>query len=247
MDDDALRKAIAEAAEDATGQAARERVCDVLGAAFSYVGMALWTGGYVVGPDRPDGTSPFGFGSDATVGLAIVLQIAGELTLGSTALLAGDNIYAAAALVRQMVEVEYLAWAFAEDDEEAEAWMRSSRSERMKLWQPRHIRKRSAGRFRATDYAGHCERGGHPTPKAVSLLKYHGGRPPVAMEWLDLAEHVTSTWRYARAAIDKVGWSKALAQVHQLAEAEKAVGAWQEADSLRQLLREHREHWSQPS
>jgi hypothetical protein len=65
-------------------------------------------------------------------------------------LLDNGNLYAAAALLRQLVEVEYLAWAFAEDDEEAAAWLRSTKEERTKFWQPRltSLGKRSAGRFK---------------------------------------------------------------------------------------------------
>jgi phage/plasmid primase-like uncharacterized protein len=47
------------------------------------------------------------------VGVATVAQISGELGAGAVALLEAGNNYAAAALIRQLVEVEYLASAFA--------------------------------------------------------------------------------------------------------------------------------------
>jgi hypothetical protein len=78
----------------------------------------------MLGTDRRDGESPFGFGSDATVGLAIVAEIAAELISGTLTLLDQDGLYGAAALLRQLVEVEYLCWAFAEDEDEAKRWMR---------------------------------------------------------------------------------------------------------------------------
>jgi hypothetical protein len=56
----------------------------------------------MLGTDQRDGQSPFGFGTDAVVGLAVVVQIAGELISGAVALLAQDNLYGAAALLRQL-------------------------------------------------------------------------------------------------------------------------------------------------
>lgn len=92
MEDGARHRAIIEAAEDATAQAARERVCATVGAAFCDIGLKTWLGGFVVGSDRAEGTSPFGFGDDATVGLNVILQIAGDLTLGAAMLLRRNNV-----------------------------------------------------------------------------------------------------------------------------------------------------------
>jgi hypothetical protein len=105
-----------------------------------------------------------------------VVQIAGELSSGVIALLDQGNRYGAAALLRQLVEVEYLTWAFAEDEEEAMNWIRSTKEERMRFWQPRHIRNRAGGRFRRIDYALHCESGGHPSPEGIRLLPTHSDR-----------------------------------------------------------------------
>jgi len=41
--------------------------------------QALWHAGYLVGHDRVTGSSPLGFGSDVTVGIATAFQIGGEL------------------------------------------------------------------------------------------------------------------------------------------------------------------------
>jgi|SRR5581483_1204959 len=92
------------------------------------------------------------------------------MTTSAAVLLEQDNLYGAAALLRQLVEAEYLAWAFAEDRVEAAAWLRSTNEKRREMWQPKHLRERSGGRFRAIDYAHHCECGGHPTPSAKRLL-----------------------------------------------------------------------------
>jgi hypothetical protein len=87
------------------------------------------------GPYRAEGRSPIDFGSDDVVGLATVCQVGGELARGAVELLGANNRYGASALVRQLVEVEYLAAAFSEKgDEIAGEWMRADREERKKFW-----------------------------------------------------------------------------------------------------------------
>jgi hypothetical protein len=138
-------------------------------------------GSWLFGGDRRAGSSPFDFGSDATAGLAAVAQTAGELSAGAILLLDSGNLYGAAALIRQLVDVEYLAWAFAEEQDEA-AWLRSTKEERRNMWQPIKLRKRSGDRFRQKDYGYHCGMGGHPTPqvgpKTPALLPGRETIPP---------------------------------------------------------------------
>jgi hypothetical protein len=204
MDDKELKAAVIRAGEDERGIAARRELCETLTLAFRKAGEGLWLCGLVIGSDRVDGASPFGFGSDATVGLGTVVQIAGELTAGVIALLDQGNRYGAAALLRQLVEVEYLTWAFAEDEDEAMNWVRSTREERLRFWQPRHIRNRADGRFRGIDYALHCEKGGHPSPEGNRLLPGHSGNEPDFFAWNDLAFHGQSAWDYTLTAADKL-------------------------------------------
>lgn len=197
-----------------------------------------WVTGYLIGTDRGDGESPFGFGSDATVGLALVLQIAGELMAGAASLLDGDNLYAAAALLRQLVEAEYLSWAFSEDEEQATAWIRASREERLKMWQPRALRERSGGRFRNSDYGDHCERGGHPTPQATLLLPDHEPRLVPGIWWFDLVEHGVRIWGYALNAASQVALGEqvqAIAETHNLT---VAIEHWEATDPLRKIARD---------
>jgi hypothetical protein len=200
-----LEAAIIKAGEDKKGIASRRELCQAVAFAFTKVGEGLWLCGYVIGPDRVEGESPFGFGSDATVGLGTVVQIAGELSSGVAALLDQGNRYAAAALLRQLVEVEYLTWAFAEDEDEAMHWIRSNREQRMRFWTPGHIRKRAGDRFRGSDYALHCEAGGHPTPEGVHLLPSRSTEPAF-FDWNDLAFHGLSAWDYTLVAADKLGY-----------------------------------------
>ncbi|HEX4519007.1 MAG TPA: hypothetical protein VH063_05440 [Gaiellaceae bacterium] len=235
MKSDDFNARLAAAANDDDAQASREQACETLTTAFRDAGQLLWVGGYLFGPDRAAGVSPFQYGSDATVALGTVCRIGSELMEGAATLLRADNLYAASALLRQMVEVEYLAWAFSEDEEEASAWIRSTHDERMRLWQPRHLRARSDGRFRGADYQQHCERGGHPTPNARALLRGSTGREWVPLWWFDLTLHGVSTWRYARDAFEKVQWGGEIpGKLDSIVGA--AIERWEAVEGLREII-----------
>lgn len=228
-----LRENFEAAASSPAGSALRQEVSRRLAAALGGLGQTLWVGGCLLGPDRAAGRSPFAFGSDATVGFATVVQIGGQLMAGVITLLKENNVYAAAALVRQLVEVEYLTWAFAEDHGEAAAWLRSTRSERFNLWQPRHLRERSRGRFRAADYGSHCDRGGHPTPDAIRLLPDHSSREPSSWWWFDLAAHGVSIWGYVERALPELGWAELASSLERDDGLRELIDRWRRDDPLR--------------
>jgi len=172
------------------------------------------------------------------VGLATVLQIAGELLSGSLLLFREDNRYAGAALVRQLVEVEYLAWAFAEDEEEARNWMRSTKEERQRLWKPGHIRERADGRFRGVDYGEHCGKGGHPSPEGIYLLPDHSAPEASASFWLcDMAIHGHSVWKYALSASRQLDHDDTLLAVDRNHDLECTARRWRDKDPFVELCR----------
>lgn len=236
--DQATKIELEEAGRDEAAARLREEFASALSAALRSGGKALWVGGAMIGPDRAEGNSPFEFGSDATVGLATVLQIAGELLGGAIALFGEGNRYAAAALTRQLVEVEYLAWAFAEDEAEAERWMRSSKDERQELWQPRHIRARAEGRFRGVDYGLHCGKGGHPSPEGLHLLPDHYAPDASAPLWFsDMVIHGHSVWRYSLSAAAKLGQEDVLTSLDEGRELAKVERRWRDQDPFVDILR----------
>src|ERR1700730_3113518 len=69
-------------------------------------------------------------------------------------------------LLRQMVEIEYLAWAVETRGGDGERWLRSDQQQRQSFCTPVKLRKAAQGRFRGKDYGYHCELGGHPVPRA---------------------------------------------------------------------------------
>ncbi len=141
-------------------------------ATFSQVGRELHDIGHIFGPDRAKGASPHGHGhgSDEVVAVALLFRICGELVSSFATLFETGRLYAAAALLRQIVEIEYLAWAFQTRDKDAERWLRSTREERQSFFAPAKLRQASLGKFRGQDYGYHCELGGHPVPGSSILL-----------------------------------------------------------------------------
>lgn len=165
------REAIEAAATDPAQISARVATAKFTAQLFDKVGAVLHLSGHIVGPDRKSGASPFGHGSDETVAISLLLRIASQLISASTDLFSDGRAYAAAALIRQMVEVEYLAWAFETRNHDAERWLRSNKDERQEFFTPAKLRKAAGERFRSKDYGYHCELGGHPVPTSAILLK----------------------------------------------------------------------------
>lgn len=159
---------------------------------FHQVGTVLHLTGHIIGPDRALSASPFGHGSDEVVGISLLLRIASQLVSASTDLFRDGRSYAAAALVRQIVELEYLAWAFESRDRDTERWLRSNEQERQDLFRPAKLRKAAQGKFRSKDYGYHCELGGHPVPKAAILLSDDSAISQLLLS--DLLGHVGRIW-----------------------------------------------------
>jgi hypothetical protein len=234
--EEAAKESLFELAVDEDDQESRAKICRTYANALEQIGKWLWLQGAMIGPDRAEGQSPFGFGSDDVVGLATVCQIGGELARGAIALFEADNPYAASALVRQLLEIEYLASAFAEKDEIAAEWMRADRNQRRKFWSPSELRKRSDGRYLSKDYWDHCDRGGHPTRDALPLLPDHNSPPP-AFLWADLAGHLYSIWSSVVRAVEVRGDELPDEARSTFPKITVATEAWLKKDRLTLVLR----------
>jgi hypothetical protein len=125
---------------------------------------------------------------------ALILEIASSLMSGANALFLSGNTYAGAALVRQLVEIEYLAWAFEENQIEAKKWIHSNKKERLGFFTPQKLRKAAKGRFRGEDYSYHCELGGHPVPGASILFENAERHGQLLLS--DMLSHSKNIWRH---------------------------------------------------
>jgi hypothetical protein len=154
---------------------------------FQHFGNFTMFGGKVFGTDRKQGESPFDNGSDEAFGVGGLLAIAADIVKSFHLLIESGRNYSAAALLRQLVEVEYLIWAFANNHKDGAKWLRADKKTRSTEFKPKGIRDLSNGRFPDADYGLHCEFGGHPTPKGFEIL---GDDPKKAdILFLDLAGH----------------------------------------------------------
>ena len=181
---DELRAFMEAALVDDEAHAARVAVCSALAETVARTGRVLWAGSWLL---RDRGLE----------GVAILTEMAGELATGAVSLFREERWYAGAALVRQLVEVEYLMYLFSADRAEAARWLVATPEELRREFQPQRMRKRSGGRFRDTEYWSHCELGGHPNRKGRALLRDH--TPLVGSHragWADLGHHLERLWGF---------------------------------------------------
>lgn len=111
VDIERMKAAAHEAAEDPALINLRRALAQFTAETFNQVGDEPHAIGHIFGPDRVNGHSPAGHGSDEIVAVSLLLRIGGQLTHSIADLFADGRQYAAAALLRQIVEIEYLAWA----------------------------------------------------------------------------------------------------------------------------------------
>ncbi len=146
------------------------------------------------------GQSLYGQGKDGVVAVSMLLRIASELISGSADLISGGRHYAGSALIRQLVEVEYLSWAFEMNNEVSLQWLRSTHEDRKNFFTPAKLRKAAGERFRSVDYSYHCELGGHPVPGSWVLI--HGDVAIAQLMLSDCLGHSGRIWDHI------VGWAK---------------------------------------
>lgn len=128
------------------------------------------------------------------------------------------------------MEVEYLLWAFAEEDDDAAVWLRSTREERREFWSPASLRRRAQGRFLAPDYWRHCDLGGHPTPDGMMLLPDHSHALPAWALVFDCARHGSSAWQSLVRVLERLGYGTVVAE--DISTVSGAIQSWMKEDPL---------------
>ncbi len=168
--------------------------------------------------------------------VSIGVQMGGALADGSISLLELENWYGAAALLRQLVEVEYLPWLFAEDPEEAKAWLVASQDDLRRTYSPATMRKRSQGRFRDEEYWTHCDLGGHQNPRAHFLLSERvlpsdvSAFGPLEWMWVELGQHLARLWRLFSQCMDHKSLKTITVVADCFAEVDERLLKWHEDD-----------------
>jgi hypothetical protein len=219
MERAAFREELARWAEDETVHSSRVAVCRTVTEALRQAGQSLYVGGWVLR-------------NQAMESLGAVTEMGAELASGAVQLFDVELWYAGAALVRQLIEVEYLTWRFSEDPSVASSWLASSPAEIRQRFAPKAMRQESAGRFRDKEYWTHCGHGGHPSPQGRLLLKNHSN--PIGSQrwaWADLAQHLERLWGHLESALQTAG-AEDIVAAKGGETAANAIAAWHEKDPL---------------
>lgn len=209
--------------------ALRQSTCDVLAQALATTGAVLWAFGMAEQPRRS---------------VAAAIQMGGETARGAAALLRDSNRYGAAALVRQLLEIEYLLCLFAKDRDEPSKWASMDFDAVRREYQPARMRKRCGDRFRSSEYSVHCQVGGHPRYAAAYVLPEHLRPGPfseqviLATGWVDLGQHLVQIWKWVEDVLVEYDLGQVGLAKSSLAKAKDAVASWLSADMCASLLTE---------
>lgn len=204
-----------------------------------WLAIDSWLGGgkaeHPGSAEKPDHASVMPFR-----GLAMVASMSAELADAAVAMVAKRRYYAVGAVIRQLIECEYLLVLFNEDLDHARRWSESSPAEIRKSFSPKQMRTLT-GKFSNEEYWGHCDTGGHPAPKGARLLEK---LDPMRRSWpvsaaelsIDLGLHLRRIWK----AIDSllvehhVRYQRVRADQRQVAE--EAWVTWRANDPVVEAL-----------
>jgi hypothetical protein len=180
---------------------------------------------------------------NAFIAVGVVAEIGSDLMMSALQLLEGGRLYSGSALIRQLIECEYLLRVFRMNFEEGSRWLTATDEERWDF-SPGKLRKIIG--FDRQEYANHCDAGGHPNPKGGHLLELQGQierlnrhvesddpRPEyVRLIWLDFAFHCDRTWRALHDVLTQEHARYERVRSETIDFASKAFAEWSSADPL---------------
>ncbi len=218
-----LYEQLAPALDDGGRRQLRIECCTSVAEALDRCGRMLWGASWVLRNKRGEA-------------LAIVTEVAGELALSACTLYSNRAWYAGGALVRSLIETEYLLYLFAHEDHAAEKWLTSSPEQIRKLFSPAQIRRRCTDQFRDSEYWAHCDIGGHPSPMSRQLLRDHSfAHWSHNWLWLDLAQHLSRVWPSFLQSVLRLGVANYLEEIYLKEEvvsrADEAIMAWRSGEA----------------
>ena len=184
--------AFQDAAADDLIVSARFDVLDAGGTTLQRMADILQTGGWISRDDRE-------------LAVALLSRLASELSVGIALMSRQSYIYAAGALLRQLIEIEYPMFLGYLDPTNLARWYRADGRELRKMFSPQRMRDASDGLFRDQEYWHHWEVGGHPRPRARMLLSAYQTRlAPIASLLPDAVHHLRRLWTSLRLLLPKL-------------------------------------------
>jgi hypothetical protein len=174
---------------------------------------------------------------DSLEAVALVVATAATLSAGVWQLCDRSNMYSASALLRQLVEAEFVLWKFSNDIRQARVWLHSTPEQRRNEWKPSNIYRDNNNEYRQKDYSRHCELGGHPTPLGARLATGINHPSIKAATFSDTINHCNDAWTYVVEAVAEIDQAWNLTLTSALAELDATFRAtverWAEIDSYR--------------
>lgn len=233
---DADREEFRRALPDATHVAARLRyVSEILALIVSiedWLAIDSWLGGGKVNDTEQREEFGEAFSEFRTV--LTVVSMSAELAEAAVDMAKKSRYYAVAAVIRQLIECEYLLALFNDDIDHARRWRESTPEEIRKSFTPEKLRNLT-GKFSRQEYRNHCSTGGHPAPTGARLLEK---LDPARQTWpysaaellIDLGFHLQRIWKALDALLVKHHARYAQVRASQRHQAEDAWSRWREAD-----------------
>ncbi len=211
-------RAFNEAAADEVIVSARFEVLDSARSSFAGIADISQTVGWIQRDDQE-------------LSVALLARLASELAAGISLLLRQMHTYPAGALLRHMIEIEYLMFLGYLDEAQFKRRYRADASELRSEFSPQRMRKASGGMFRDLEYWQHCELGGHPHPKSrVLLSQYSNDVPPQAFILPDAVHHLRRFWTSLKLVLARSGHGESAYSQH-VDPLEDAINRWTQVEN----------------
>ena len=145
--------------------------------------------------------------------VALLVRIAAELSGGISLLLRNSRTYGAGALVRQLIEVEYLMYLGSSDPANLERWYEADARELRESFSPQRMRNAAEGLFSDNEYWLHCELGGHPhRTSRVLIFNDEQIGEPLAFLLPDAVQHIRRLWTWLKQLLSKLDFGEFISQ-----------------------------------
>lgn len=202
-----------------------------------WLAIDSWLGGGKV--NNTDLREEFGQAFSEFRAVSTVACMAAELAEAAVDMAKKSRYYAMAAVIRQLIECEYLLTLFNDDLEHARRWRESTPDEVRRSFTPQTMRKLTG--FADEEYWKHCSTGGHPAPKGARLLEK---LDPARQSWpysaaellIDLGLHLHRIWKALDAVLVKHHARYGQVRADERRQAEEVWSRWLQADPVVEAL-----------
>jgi hypothetical protein len=207
-----------------------------------FLAIDSWLGGGKVSDIRR--REEFGQAFSEFRAVATVASMSAELAEAAVDMAKKGRYYAVGAVIRQLIECEYLLTLFNDDTGHARRWRESTPDEVRQSFRPERMRRLTG--FADQEYWSHCSTGGHPAPAGARLLEK---LDPARQSWpvsaaellIDLGLHLRRIWKALDALLMKHHARYGRVRAGERRQAEEVWSQWRKADPVAAALTQGRE------